>query len=340
MSKMFDLSGCSSHASGATFRCSRLFFGLILAAVLQAGACVALAQTPTTTPDQNQNQAKDADGKIVESAPVKPKTPAELHNQAWTMLTDAVNDEKHAETRVQALAAVGLLGSNQRSLDLLRKAMQDKDVDIRVAAVVAAGQTKSPNITTDLRRMLDDKEPAVAFAAALTLWKMHDRSGEDILTAVADGDRKATAKFINGTEHTISKQLHDPTALAKYGALQGASLLLGPFGMGIGAYEYLHKNGGDSARVSAIEAIAQNHTDPIRTELLSALTDKDLGVRAAAAKALARYHEPEVPPALAKVFDDTKPPVRLTAAAAYLISTGAAVGSPVEGENLPRPARH
>jgi HEAT repeat protein len=256
------------------------------------------------------------------------------------MLTDAVNDEKHAETRVQALAAVGLLGGNSRSLDLLRTAMKDKDVDIRVAAVVAAGQTKSPNITSDLRRMLDDKEPGVDFAAAITLWKMHDRSGEDILTAVADGGRKASAGLISGTGHTINKELHDPAGLAKVGALQGASLLLGPFGIGIGAYEYLHKNGGDSARVSAIDAIAQNHTAPIRSELLSGLNDKDLGVRAASAKALSRYHEPEVPPALAKLFDDTKAPVRLTAAAAYLISSGAVVGSPMEGEGAMRTARH
>src|ERR1700677_3747549 len=173
---------------------SRMFLLLAFA----AASSMALAQTPAT--DQT------ADGKVVQSAPPKPKTPAELREQAWTMLTDAVNDEKHAETRVQALAAVGLLGGNPRSLDLLRVAMKDKDVDIRVAAVVAAGQTKSPNITTDLRRMLDDKEPGVDFAAAITLWKMHDHSGEDILTAVADGDRKASAGLIKGTGHTINKE--------------------------------------------------------------------------------------------------------------------------------------
>jgi HEAT repeat protein len=307
---------------------TRMLLVLMLAAVSSA----TLAQTPATQlPDQTQTAP---------APPPKPKTPAELREQAWTMLTDAVNDEKHAETRVQALAAVGLLGGDKRSLDLLRTAMQAKDLDIRIAAIVAAGQTKSPNITTDLRRMLDDKEPAVDFVAALTLWKMHDRSGEDILTAVADGDRKASAGLIHSTGHTINKELHDPAALARYGALEGASFLLGPFGIGISAYEYLHKNGGDSARVLAIEAIAQNHSNPIREELLGALGDKDLGVRAASAKALSRYREPNVPPAIAKLFDDTKPPVRLTAASSYLISSGAVIGSPVEGENTSHTAKH
>ncbi len=128
---------------------------------------------------------------------------------------------------------------------MIRKAMDDKDVDIRVAAVLAAGQTRSPNITGDLRRMLDDKEPGVAFTAALTLWKMHDRSGEDILTAVADGERRTASGLMTGTEHKISKQLHDPAGLAKFGAVQGAYMLLGPFGYGLTAFEYLHKNGGD-----------------------------------------------------------------------------------------------
>ncbi len=47
------------------------------------------------------------------------------------------------------------------------------------------------------------------------------------------------------------------------GALQGASMLLGPFGFGVTAYEYIHKSGGDLARVSAIEPIAQERTKPI-----------------------------------------------------------------------------
>jgi HEAT repeat protein len=74
--------------------------------------------------------------------------------------------------------------------------------------------------------------------------------------------------------------------------------------------------------------------------LIDATDDKDLGVRAAACKALARYHDKDVPPALGKVFDDSKPPVRLTAAAAYLISTGAVAGSPVEGETISHTRTH
>lgn len=308
------------------------FASSLVAICLVLGTAQVPAQEPTPP-------APNPDSQVVGAAPQKPQTPAELRAQAWTMLTAAVTDG-HPETRVQALAALGLLGSNARSTGLIKDAMKDKDVDVRVAAALAAGETKSSAVTTPLRDLLDDKEPAVSFIAALTLWKMHDRSGEDVLTAVVDGDRKTSAGMFHDTKHTINKQLHDPAAMAKYGATQGAYYFLGPFGIGLTAWDYIHKNGGDTARISAIEAIAQNHTAPIRAELIDATDDKDLGVRAAACKGLARYHDKDVPPALAKVFDDSKPPVRLTAAAAYLISTGAVAGSPASGETITRSRIH
>jgi hypothetical protein len=132
--------------------------------------------------------------------------------------------------------------------------------------------------------------------------------------------------------HTVNKDLHSPSTLAKIGALQGASMLLGPFGFGITAYEYIHKNGDGvgSARVLAIEQISQEKTGPVRDELVAALADKDPAVRAAAAKALGEYRERSVASALAELYYDPKLPVRLTAVAAYLRATGVVPGVPQE----------
>jgi HEAT repeat protein len=239
------------------------------------------------------------------------------------MLTEAAEDAKHADLRIQALAALGTLGADSRGEKMIVAAMKDPDVDVRTAAVLAAGQTRSRDLTTDIRALLDDREPQVAFAAATTLWKMNDRSGEDILVAVVNGDRSANPKLMNGTMHKVNREVHNPASLARLGALQGASMLLGPFGFGITAFEYMRKNGGDNARVSAIEQLSQEKTAPIRDELIAALTDKDPAVRAAAAIALGSYRERSVPNALLPVFDDTKAPVRLTAAAAYIRVTQA-----------------
>jgi hypothetical protein len=306
---------------------------VLLALVALAGtAPVARGQAAPAKPADSTGD--DDEGK----APALSMTssPEERTNQAWALLTNAATDAKHLQTRIQALAALGMM-SGPRSERMIGDAMKDANLDVRTAAALAAGQSKDPNLTTNLRALLDDKEPQVAFTAAITLWKMDDKSGEDILMAVVDGERRAGATLINGTEHNISKEFHDPSSMAKLSALQGASLLLGPFGFGITAFEYIRKNGGDSARVTAIDLIAQEKTEPIHKDLVAALTDKDPALRAAAAKVLVDYRDKETSIAIYKLFADPKQPVRLTAAAAYLRTTGVP-GPPLEkvGESTAR----
>ncbi|MCU1322445.1 MAG: domain containing protein [Acidobacteriaceae bacterium] len=325
---------------GQAFRIQSLRSGaLLLAPFLLLAPLSAFAQTPTPAP-------KDPDAGIVTSvsAPSGDDQPAPAHNpnatpaqkldEAWTMLNTSVTDPKHADLRIQAIAAIGTLGTNPIGIKKIAAAMDDKEEDVRTAAILAAGETKSRNLTTDLRTMLDDKQPQVAFAAAVTLWKMNDRSGEDILMAVVDGDRSANPTVVNGTRQNISRSFRHPGGLARFGALQGAAMLLGPFGFGITAYEYMRKNGGDSSRVTAIEQLSEQKTGPIRQELIDALGDKDVAVRAAAAKALGSYHDPVVSNDLFALFTDPKPPVRLTAAAAYINSTQA-----VPAARKPAPSR-
>jgi HEAT repeat protein len=249
---------------------------------------------------------------------------------AWKLLEDALADDKHPDAKTQALAALGTMGSNARAGKMITGAFADKDVDVRTAAVLAAGQSKNRTLIPTIRTMLDDKEPQVAFAAASALWKMGDYSGEDLLMAVVDGDLHGDAGMVEGSMHAANKTLHDPSALAKMGAMEGAQMLLGPFGFGISAYEYMKRNGGGSSpRVMAIEEVSQMKTPAIRKDLLDAVTDKDPAVRAAAAQALRSYHDAEVSQALAILFQDPKKPVQLAGASAYLISVGA-VALPVK----------
>jgi HEAT repeats len=272
------------------------------------------AQTPATSP--TQSPTTDAATPTTDRLHQSVQTNTQ---EAWEILTTAVQDSKHPDLRTQALAALGTLGDSAHAATLIVAAMKDPDFDVRTAAVLAAGQTKNRNLTTDMRSMLNDKEPQVAFAAATSLWKMNDRSGEDILIAVVDGDRKATAGLKDSTMHTVKKDLHSPSTLARIGALQGASVLLGPFGFGITAYEYMRKNGGDSARAAAVEQLSQEKTGPVRATITAALDDKDPAVRAAAAKAVGTdYRDKAASDALLPLLDDPKPPVRLTAAAAYI----------------------
>jgi HEAT repeat protein len=289
-----------------------LYFGVVSAAQ---------TQNPAAPHDQKPTAPDDTDTEIVPTDRLH-RTVAENTAEAWTILTNALDDPKHPDVRTQALAALGTLSNSARAENLITSKMKDPDYDVRTASILAAGQTKDRNLTTPIRNMLDDNEPQVAFTAATTLWKMNDHSGEDILVAVVNGERKAKAGLKDSTRHTISKDLHSPSTLARIGALQGASMLLGPFGFGITAYEYMRKNGVDTSRVTAIEQISEEKTGPIRSTLIAALDDKDPAVRAAAAKTLGTsYHDKEISNALLPVFDDNKRPVRLTAAAAYINAT-------------------
>jgi HEAT repeats len=285
---------------------------------------VAQAQQGKPAQDQAQDQSAakpDAEEATPVAGDLSKETPEQRTKEAWRTLSDAMGDAKHPQVRIQALAALGLLRT-ARAEKMIAAAMADTDVDVRTAAVLAAGESKDRNLFPNLRKLLDDKEPQVVFTAATTLWKLGDKSGEDILMSVVDGERRAGPTLINGTRQTINRDLHDPAALAKIGALQGASMLLGPFGFGITAYEYIRKNGGDLSRVVAIEAIGQGKTEPIHKKLIGALGDKDPAVRAAATKALADYRDEATSKAIFALLADLKLPVRLTAAASYLRTTG------------------
>ena len=297
----------------------------LLAATLLCGATFAQdakPQQPPANPDATiaGSSSESAQDLPAEKLPTN-STPAQRADRAWAMLTDAAGDAKRPQTRIQALAALGMLRT-PHSARLSTTAMQDPDLDVRTAAALAAGQSSDRNLTTPLRTLLDDSEPQVVFTAALTLWKMNDRSGEDVLMAVADGERSANPTLVHGTKHKIDSDLHDPAKMAKLGAMQGASMLLGPFGFGITAFNFIHQSGGDLARATAIETIAQERTPPVHQELLAALGDKDHAVRAAAAAGLVTYRDPATSAALYALFVDPRNTVRLTAAAAYLRTTG------------------
>jgi HEAT repeat protein len=296
---------------------------VLLTAIIALGASTARAQTDGAVVGDNPPAASSAtpdkspSDTLTAPDPSAAKTPAERKSTAWKMLEGAANDQKHTSLRVQAMAALGMLRS-QDSERLIGNGMLDNDADVRTAAALAAGETHDPNLSASLRNLLDDKEPQVAFAAAMTLSKMGDRSGEDILMAVADGDRKSVPGVIQGTQHKINRELHNPAKLAKLGLTQGAYMLLGPFGFGLTAIEYMRQSGGDAARAAAIEQIALQKTEPIHRELLDALKDKDAAVRAAAAKALIGYTDQPTRDAVYMLLLDPKDPVRLTASAAYL----------------------
>ncbi|SEB45084.1 HEAT repeat domain-containing protein [Terriglobus roseus] len=270
-------------------------------------------------------QAANPDAGIVGDAP--DLSPAALVNAAWTRLENGVTGTKNTDTRIAAISGLSLLGGQARAERLVGNAMHDPDIDVRLAAIVAAGEMArngSREFPTEIRNQLNDADPKVAFTAASTLWKLNDPSGEDILLAVAQGERSGDYNFWKGSKHNASRTLHSPSALAKIAAQQSMVILVPPVGMGMGAYGYLKSTGGTSPQVTAITQIAKEHTDPSKKALIEATKTKDAGGRLAAAEALATYTGMDTRDALRALLTDGKDNVRFTASAAYIHNVGTA----------------
>jgi HEAT repeat protein len=241
-----------------------------------------------------------------------------------------VQDVKHLDTRTQALNALSSLGWSTRADELIAAAMKDPNLDVRTAAILAAGKTKSHELIEPMKKLLDDAEPQVVFAAATTLWKQFgDRSGEDILATIAAGDRKANPSLMHGAQNDVSHTIHSSSALEKFVLVTGAGMALGPFGFSITAIEYARKNGSGSARVQSIEFLAEDKSEGVHDQMKDTLDDKDAGVRAAAVQVLGTFHRSQDSEAIAALLNDPKLPVRLAAAAAYIdsLSNGAKTGT-------------
>jgi len=302
---------------------------IVFAISLFAGSALAQESPPPPAAAGNDSQSVPAPAAST-AAPTAAEKPAETIKRCWQSLTDSVQDAKHTDTRSQALNALSSLGWSTRADGLIAAAMKDPNLDVRTAAILAAGKTKSHSLIEPVRKLLDDTEPQVVFVAATTLWKQFaDKSGEDILAAIAAGDRKANPSLIHGAAHDISRTLHSPSALEKIGIETGAAMVLGPFGFSISAVEYARKNGGNSARIVAIDLLSENKTEGIRNQMQFALDDSDAGVRAAAVKVLGNFHRSQDSKAIATLLNDNKLPVRLAAAAAYIdcLSSSAKTGT-------------
>lgn len=256
-------------------------------------------------------------------------------DRAWSMLSHKVAASEPEHDRIQALAALGTMGYDPRAAKLIGDAIVGHDRDVRTAAILAAEKTKNPELIARLREALDDERPQVAYAAATTLWKMHDESGEDLLLAVVSGERRDQPGLIGKEKHKAAKEMHNPKALAKIGIDQASGYFLGPFGFGVTAIEFIHKNGGDPARAAAVDLLAQQHTQTVHGALIAALKDHDFAVRAAAAKGLGEWPGEDTQRELLPLFDDDKLAVRLTAAASYIRITEPAPEKP-EGPRDPK----
>jgi HEAT repeat protein len=304
--------------STATF-CTQFFVVTLFTALLLVHPAV--AQTAATDSQPSATSAQTA-GTEPEAVPSKPDrthhSVAQNTADAWGILKTAATDRGNQEVRVQGITAIGTIPHSPIAHKLISDALSDSSIDVRISGIIAVGTLKDRALYGKLRAMLDDKEPAVIYTAAITLWKLNDKAGEGVLIAIAEGDRKTDAGLIRNSERQANKTLHSPSALASIAIHQGAGYFLGPFGIGITAWDYAHQHTGENPRVTVIALLSEEKTDKVHGVLLATLEDKDPQVRAAVARALGDYRDHATALSLLPTFNDDKLAVRLIGSASYI----------------------
>lgn len=252
------------------------------------------------------------------AAPVVMSAQAPL-DQAWTIL-QAGADNNSTEQRVATMRVLQLIRGDAKAVSMAEKGLQDKEPEVRGAAALSLGAMGSKSAIPQLETAAkSDKEGAVVMAAAKALIQLGDEKGYSVYYAVLTGQRKSGEGLIGSQEQELNDLLRNPKQMEAMAFEQGIGFV--PFGgIGLQAFDAIHASEEKAPIVKATSIkILANDPDP-RTEkaLVAATSDKDALVRAAAYDALARRGHSAILPDLNAGLKDDKEEVKLTAAAAVV----------------------
>jgi len=227
--------------------------------------------------------------------------------------------DKNPDTRKQGVQSLGLLGAREPYIKQVEGMLDDKDLEVRLAAIASLVDLKNPRTIPALRRVLVDNTPEVSFAAAKALWTLNVPDGREALVAVLSGDLKTSSGFVTKQKRDALRMLHTPRTLALFALKQGAGFAPVPgLGAGISSLQGILSDPGISGRAATALLLNADKDPAVLAALEDALSDKDASVRAAAVHSIALRNDPALESVLVPLLDDKKEAVRLRAAAGYL----------------------
>lgn len=208
--------------------------------------------------------------------------------------------------------------SNQTAIETIERALQSKNAETRKDAVEAMGFAGA-RFSSELRRALGDKAPEVRFAAAKALYEMNDPAGEQALLDVLNGDSKTTSSFMAAQKREAMHTLQSPKSLATttvkvsaaFSPVPGSGLMVSTAMKGM-------KNRGASDRAQTALLLSKVNSPEVIEALERSLGDKDPSVRAASIQAIALSGNGSLAKDAEGMMNDKNRTVRLHAAAAYL----------------------
>jgi len=247
---------------------------------------------------------------------VPPKPKAE--DQASQILQEALHS-RNPETRKQATVALSLAGRREPFISQLEAMLDDKDVEVRLAAVASLSEVKTKRAIAALRKSLSNDVPEVGFAAAKALWGLNDPAGKEALLAVLGGESKISSNYFTKQRRDAFRTIATPKAIFMFALKEGIGFAPVPgLGEGISSMQGLLADSGASGRAVAALLLGKDKDRDVLKALREALADKDWTVRAAAVHSIALRDDASLEKDLEPLLTDSKEGVRLRAAAGCL----------------------
>ncbi len=250
--------------------------------------------------------------------PAGSPAPSANHHRATGLLNESIQD-KNPDTRKHAAQAIGLVGPREPYISQLQAMLDDKDVEVRVAAITSLVDIKNDRTASVLQKSLDSDVPEVSFAAAKGLWALKAPEGREALLSVLSGEAKTKSGFVTRQKREALRMFHTPKTMFLFVLQQGANLAPVPgLGAGVSSVEGILSDASVSGRAATALLLSTDKDPRVLQALREALEDKEWGVRAAGAHAIALRNDPALAKDLVPLFDDKKEAVRVRAAAGYL----------------------
>ena len=213
-------------------------------------------------------------------------------DRARRFLDDSLKD-KNPDTRKHAVQALGLVSPREPYISQLEAMLDDKDVEVRLAAITSLVDLKSRRTVPALRKALDSDVPEVSFAAAKALWTLKEPLGRKALISVLSGDTKTSSGFITKQKREALRMLHTPKTMFLFALQQGTNFVPVPgFGTGISSLQGILSDPSVSGRAATAILLSTDRGPEVLQALRDALADNDWSVRAAAVHAIALRNDP------------------------------------------------
>jgi HEAT repeat protein len=264
-------------------------------------------------------------------APAAPSAPSAHEKQCQDILENALKD-KNPDTRKQAAIALSLVGSTEPYPSQLESLLDDKDVEVRLAAIASLTDVKNDRTVPALHKALNDEVPEVSFAAARSLYALNDPDGKKALLSIIGGDSKTSSNYFAKQKRDALRMVHTPKTMFLFAVRTGAGFAPVPgLGVGISSMQALLSDPSVSGRATAVLLLEKEKDDQTLRAQKEALQDKEWSVRAAGVHALVLRDDPAFESDIVPLLDDKSEPVKLRAAAGYLRLETI--------KNAPKPAR-